>query len=82
MNPKIKRILAWLGIILVASIFFAIVYNGINPPTSVGIIGGSDGPTAIFLSARETNWVEVILLSALAVGILYYIKQQDKKNEK
>lgn len=42
--------------------------------TSIGIIGGADGPTAIFVTTQENPWVSVLVaLVLLAVGILGYL---------
>ena len=43
---------------------------------SIGIIGGADGPTAIFLTGRFP-W-EILILAALAVGLLIWFFK--KKN--
>lgn len=49
-----------------------------SPDVSVGIIGGADGPTAIFLT--NPAWLYYILpVLAIAVGIFGYIKL--KKSE-
>lgn len=46
---------------------------------SVGIIGGADGPTAIFLTSNP-NWIHhVIPVLAILIGIIGYIKL--KKSE-
>lgn len=44
-----------------------------NDAYSVGIIGGADGPTAIFLTTPD--WVHYVLpVLAIAVGVFGYIK--------
>lgn len=49
---------------------------------SVGIIGGADGPTAIFISRNSSPWTigAVIAVAALAVGCVLFIRKRKKKN--
>ncbi len=49
---------------------------------SVGIIGGADGPTAIFISRNFLPWTigAVIAVAALAVGCVLFIRKRKKKN--
>ena len=45
----------------------------------VAIIGGSDGPTAIFVSS-PINWIKVISIAAAAiVGIIIFCVLKHKK---
>lgn len=42
---------------------------------SIGIIGGADGPTAVFVTGRFP-W-EIILIAAVCVGVLiWYFKRK------
>ena len=41
---------------------------------SIGIIGGADGPTAMFITGRFP-W-EILLLAALCVGTLIWFKKR------
>ena len=43
---------------------------------SIGIIGGADGPTAIFLTGRFP-W-EILLLAAVCVGAIVWFKYRKK----
>lgn len=49
---------------------------------SVGVIGGADGPTAIFISRNFLPWTigAVIAVAALAVGCVLFIRKRKKKN--
>ncbi|SDY90953.1 Na+-transporting oxaloacetate decarboxylase beta subunit [Proteiniborus ethanoligenes] len=41
---------------------------------SVGIIGGADGPTAIYLSGQiSSHWVTVIFAALAILGVIYLI---------
>ena len=59
-NPKLMLLgaAAQIGIFLT---FLGAIYLGFNPPEAgaIGIIGGADGPTAIFLSSKLANGVNI-----------------------
>ena len=47
---------------------------------SVGVIGGADGPTAIYL-ASSVNWVLVGLLGIVVLGVvLFFVLRKRKKS--
>ena len=50
-----------------------------NEATSIGIIGGADGPTAIFVTS-DTNWLSI--LSVIVVAILVAVLIYRSKNKK
>lgn len=57
--------------------FFAMTHPG---STSVGIIGGADGPTAIFVT--QPDWVTpVLMLIVLAVGIFGFLRLRKCKQK-
>ena len=39
-----------------------------NTTASVGIIGGADGPTAIFVTGPQPNWGLFVLIAAGCIG--------------
>lgn len=49
---------------------------------TVGIIGGADGPTAIFITGKPSAW-EVLLLAAVfaavVAGVVFFVKKHRKK---
>lgn len=49
---------------------------------TVGIIGGADGPTAIFIMGKPSAW-EVLLLAAgiaaVIAGVVFFVKKHRKK---
>ena len=49
---------------------------------TIGIIGGADGPTAIFVTGGPTVW-EVLLLAAVGVaviaGVVFFVRKHRKK---
>lgn len=50
---------------------------------SVGIIGGADGPTSIFVSGNFSPWVigaVIAVVAALAVGCVLFIRKRKKKD--
>ena len=55
--------------------------NLMSQNTSVGIIGGADGPTAVFVSGDLTGFILTVVGVAAAVallvtGIVLYIKKR------
>ena len=47
-----------------------------NEAMSIGIIGGADGPTAIFVAGRFP-W-EIFLLAAVCIGVIIWFKHRRK----
>lgn len=50
--------------------------------SSIGIIGGADGPTAIFVSTADDFWVYVEIATAVIVAVvatILIIKKRRKK---
>lgn len=49
---------------------------------TVGIIGGADGPTAIFITGKPSAW-EVLLLAAgiaaVVAGVVFLVRKHRKK---
>ena len=59
----------------------------INQDSSIGIIGGADGPTAVFLAGQidsAWNWINmfgiIIVVLVLVPNIIYAIKFRDIRN--
>lgn len=50
--------------------------------STIGIIGGADGPTAIFITGKLSSW-EVLLLAAVfaavIAGVVFLVKKHRKK---
>jgi len=58
-------IAAW----LIADVFGGISFN-VTKSSTIGIIGGADGPTAVFVTATPVQGWEILLwLAILVVGI-------------
>ena len=49
-----------------------------NEAASIGIIGGADGPTAIFVTSN-TNWLSVLGVMVVAVLVVVLIYRSKKK---
>ena len=50
---------------------------------SLGIIGGADGPTAIFVSCNFSPWAigaVIAAVAALVAGCVLFIRKRKKKN--
>lgn len=43
---------------------------------SIGIIGGADGPTAIYISGGAEPWIVLGIAAALIVGIMIHRKRK------
>ncbi len=75
MKKVIAYVLIILGIILGA---FELVTKAIEKK-SIGIIGGADGPTAIFVAGSTGNaWIVILLIGLVLVfsGIFMLIKKK------
>ena len=50
--------------------------------STIGIIGGADGPTAIFITGKPSAW-EVLLLAAgiaaVVAGVVFLVRKHRKK---
>ena len=63
--------------IFVSSLMFALCLGGCNnKAASIGIIGGADGPTAVFVTS-SINWPRVcgligILIAAVLIAVIIY----------
>lgn len=91
---KSKKVIALLTIITSLITFISLSYNcflqkyasyrfNINSKqaVSIGIIGGADGPTAIFIASKSySNAITIIsaLLSIIGFVYLFYIKRFQK----
>ncbi|NLZ82508.1 MAG: sodium ion-translocating decarboxylase subunit beta [Clostridiales bacterium] len=65
-------------------LYFSYKFNtDIKDASAVGIIGGSDGPTAIFLGSKSTtHWVPIIFAILTSLGVVYLIvdRRRNKHN--
>ena len=46
---------------------------------SVGIIGGADGPTSVYVASDPTDMLATALAAAIAVLIVLYFRKHQKK---
>ena len=76
---------AYGGIKLLGLVFNALAYwafqvyvmltQELSSASSVGIIGGADGPTAIFLTISTPDWLQhLLMLLLLSIGIWGFLK--------
>ena len=69
------------GIITVCVLIFGLFTGNVceNEAASIGIIGGADGPTAIFVTGPNLSWlviaISVIIIVALAIFIIRKIRK-------
>lgn len=77
------------ALITIASIFFSFILplyfsykfnRDIKNASSIGIIGGADGPTAIYLSGGgSSNLITVIFASLTFLGVVYLVIAKKRK---
>ena len=68
------------GIIVIIALIIALsVGNVCRSDASLGIIGGADGPTAIFITGSSVSWgviaLNIILLIVIAAFIIKKVKK-------
>lgn len=82
---KLVRILVIISIIFVSLYFLFHMYisykltREVEKPATIGIIGGADGPTAIYLGRQSSSYIVsfiFILLIIAGVIYLYFTKKQ------
>lgn len=49
---------------------------------AVGIIGGADGPTAIYIATKNSWWdivVPIVVVILIIIGLIIYFKKRKRK---
>ena len=70
---------------MIAGIMILIIikaWNSVNESSSISIIGGADGPTAVFLISRGGYWMIIAMIAGIAMlitGIVLLLKKKNKK---
>ncbi|MBQ7086425.1 MAG: hypothetical protein IJM96_03000 [Clostridia bacterium] len=68
------------GIITIIALIIALsVGNVCRNDASLGIIGGADGPTAIFIAGPSVSWGVIALNIILVIAIIAFIIKKLKK---
>ncbi len=90
-NSRTRRILfrvVAVGLIIIAVIMCVCtvltltrLWFLISPSSSVGIIGGADGPTAILVNSSDPDWIALILsvvisVALIALSVLFFRKSK------
>lgn len=88
-KDTLGKVLIGMSIVLVIVAVLAKISGGVLPisfstssvGTSVGIIGGADGPTSIFLAGKVGEPVALYALAATAITmtIIYKVYRRNKK---
>lgn len=93
MKKKILNLTTWVATILTALMWFPIIVYGIleylpffkgDAGISIGIIGGADGPTSIFVSTTAliaSIWDWILLGGLLILTIALWILKLKGKNK-
>ena len=71
----LSGIAAW----LISNVFGGISFN-VTKASTIGIIGGADGPTAIFVTATHPQIWELLLWLFLLTASLYILHRFRKKD--
>ncbi|MFA5528663.1 MAG: hypothetical protein WC996_08640 [Peptostreptococcales bacterium] len=50
-----------------------------NTSNSIGIIGGADGPTSIFISGSLGLAIIQIILVLLIIGVIFFVMKKSRK---
>ena len=66
-------------IVIIALIIALSVGNVCRNDASIGIIGGADGPTAIFITGPSVSWGVIALNIILVIVIIAFIIKKVKK---
>lgn len=91
-NPSNLKIKDWRGIVLiVASLILSIsclvrfifkLQLNMSMSTSVGVIGGADGPTSIFIAGKiGTPWGLYIVTAIVLIATIVYFVRKHKRNK-
>ena len=56
-----------------------LMLSGCAQSVSVGVIGGADGPTAVFVTAAPFWWVPFVLIAAAIAAVVIVIARRKKK---
>jgi len=80
-----KKIFVFLNLILILLVLAPIIYcyiptESVLSEAKLGIIGGADGPTAVFISTQPSNillflYVLIVIITVL-VNLFYLIKKR------
>ena len=69
--------------IFVSSLILVLCLGGCsNEPSSIGIIGGADGPTAIFVTS-QIRWLSIcrlilVIIVAILIAVIIYLNKRKK----
>lgn len=57
-------------------------FGYLNEAASIGIIGGADGPTSIYLTNKNSIVTSPVFLLLFIMGIMYFIVMRLRRNKK
>ncbi len=66
---------------LTAILLMNLLLAGCSKESSVGIIGGADGPTAVFVTSSGNGWLLaglVLAVAAIVAAIILFLKDKRK----
>ena len=63
-------------------LFWKDPYLTMGNAASIGIIGGADGPTAIFITTPDwASWIVPVILLGIGISGFLYLKKRKKSSE-
>ena len=69
-----------LTVFILSFVYVLCLYGCSKEAASIGIIGGADGPTAIF-AASDINWLSVFCLIGIVLAIILLIAYRNKRKK-
>ena len=70
---KKKKLLA--AVLLAAIVIAVVMVLCVTQANTVGVIGGADGPTAIFITTKWEPWL-LLPLAAVAAACVYFYRKK------
>ncbi|AUS96763.1 hypothetical protein CDQ84_05715 [Clostridium thermosuccinogenes] len=91
-NKVIKLLTVICALVAVISVFLTYILplylshkfiNDVTNSVSVGIIGGADGPTAVYLAERTSSpWFTIVFAVLAILGVIYLLLAKNPENRR
>ena len=67
------------GLLIMTAVVAALLAGCTKESVSLGVIGGADGPTAIFVSAAPFWWAQPLILAAVIAAVVIAVVRRKKR---
>lgn len=77
-----KKIVRYVGGVLASLCLILTGCNKSENDSAIGIIGGADGPTAIYVATNNNWWeivVPIVVVILIIIGLIIYFKKRKRK---